>query len=1754
VSRVRANLAALTTLRSVQRDGRPATAGEQRAMARWSGWGAVPEVFDGSREEFGWARAQLAKLLTPQELAAAARSTLNAHYTDAALVQAMWAAAGRLGFEGGQVLEPGSGSGNFIGFAPVSADVTGVELEPVTAAIAAALYPGATVITGSFGDVRLPEASFDLVIGNVPFGNFTLHDPRHNRSGHGIHNHFIIKSLRLTRPGGLVMVLTSRYTMDARNPAARREIADLADLAGALRLPGGAHQRAAGTSVVTDLLVLRRREPGREADATTWEQARLVELDGAQVPVNEYFLDHPEAVLGDMGAVGGAYRADDLVVTPTGDTARAFARGLERITAGARTRGLTWTPSADATATRPEPAPASRHPDGYLDAGQDGTFTEVADGSARPFEVPRSQAAELSALLGLRDAAVRLLEAEAAAAEDTPQTERLRRELGRRYDGYVRAYGPLNRFSLRRTGRTDPATGEPIMARVAPPQGGFRSDPYAPLVYALEEFDPAGQRAAKAAIFAHRVVAPRSPRLGADTAADALAICLDTHGEPRLDEIARLLGVTEDQARDELGTLVYDDPQSDRLVPAAEYLSGNVRDKLRAAERAAADDPRFAVNAAELRTVIPADLSPGEIDARLGAAWIDAGYVEQFLRETLDDPQLRVEHPGGQIWAVRGHASSVLAASTWGTDRYPAPQLAQAICEQRKIEVRDLVHTPDGDRSIPNIDATLAAQEKAAELAEHFSAWAWQDPARAESLARTYNERFNNLVLRSYDNAQLTLPGLSLAFRPRPHQVAAVARMIHEPAVLLAHEVGAGKTAEMIIGVTELRRLGLVRKPAIVVPNHMLEQFAREWLQLYPQSRVLVARREQLRGDQRRRFIGRCATGDWDGIVMSRSAFERIPLSPAEQAAYMERELDQMRLWVQTAKSGGGLTVKRLEAALLRAEERLKAKLDSVKDPGITWEATGVDYLCIDEAHGYKNLQTTSNITDAAIDGSMRASDLDMKIDYLRRRNGTRVVTFATATPIANSVTEAHVMQRYLRPDLLDAAGVAVFDSWAATFGQVVTQVELAPEGGDSFRVKSRFARFRNVPEMLRIWHMFADVKTAADLHLPVPVLAERPGDRRRVPETVTVEPSEDLIDYVAGLGRRAEAIRNRAVAPEDDNMLKVSGDGRRAALDLRLVGLPQTVPGKLAAAASRIAAIWQAHRDDEYLAPDGTPYPVRGSLQLVFCDVGTPGPLWNAYHELRDQLTGHGLPRDAVRFVHEAKTDTDLARMFAACRSGHVAVLVGSTEKLGVGTNVQDRAVALHHLDAPWRPADVDQREGRIIRQGNLNAEVQVIRYLAARSFDGYLWQTLERKARFIHDIMSPALDAREIGDIGDTVLSFSEAKALATSNPLLMDKAQADADLARLVRAERAHSRTQDTLRRTITRLEQHITAQTRLAADIDTAITRRQDTRGDAFTMTVDGRAYRKRADAGRHLLDRIREEAANQLGFRQRTMRTGELGGFTLTITIAQTPGQVTVTPALEDAPGTEMTLTPSDLAEIDPAGLVARLENRLGRLEASKARVLTDIDRSRGEIDHATASLGKPFPQTAELAAARERSRQIDEQLQAAATPPQPHDAEGQDDSAAVHVHQESAVTSQRNDSLAVGRSADTATNHQPPFNADIDRTSPGRLAGEILSSWTADTPRRRGPGAIPIPQVRHEPDGLTLHVMSQSGYRSPQSSSTEQQPGPTPGPRLGPDTSAGQYPDRNRPGSTLSQYRDAEPWHHPNLGNDRHAQEREAGQ
>lgn len=1627
VSRIRANIAALRTLRTLQAEDRPATPDEQATLARWGGWGAIPQVFDTRRDEFAWARAELAELLTPAEVAAAERNTLNAHYTDHDLVRAIWDGVRDLGFAEGLVLEPGCGTGNFIGTAPagVGASVVGVELDPITAGIAQHLYPDARILNESFADTRIAEGSVDLAIGNVPFADTVLTDRTHNRSQHAMHNHFIVKSLHLTKPGGLVAVLTSRYTMDNQNPAARREIAQLADLVGAIRLPSGAHQRAAGTQAITDLVILRRREAERDPRAVDWERTRRVRLGEHEVPVNTYFAEHPEMVLGTMTTGRGLYRDDELLVDSTGPVAPAMHEALATVTAAARAEGLTYAPAEAPAVERAAAivAASDRPQEGHIAARDDGTFTAVVSGTEQPHEVPKSQAPELRALLGLRDTVHELLNAESRDFRDTDDLAQLRAALGRQYDAYVDRYGPINRYTLRRTGRTDPDTGEERYAKITPRQGGFRADPYSPAVLALEHFDPATQTATKAEIFDRRVVASRTPRLGADSPADALAICLDTYAQVRLPEVARLLGVEEDEARRQLGTLVFDEPGTDRLVPAAEYLSGNVRQKLAAVQTAAALEDRYTPNVNALHGVIPEDLGPEEISARLGAAWIGETDVQQFLSETLQDDRLTVQHAGGSNWLVEGRKWGVSATEQWGTERMAAPAIAQALLQQRPVTVFDTVPTPDGgDRRVLNMDATLLAQEKAAALNERFSEWVWEDADRTRRLVKAYNEQFNAIVTRTYDNAELSLPGLALSFEPRSHQVAAVARMINDPAVLLAHEVGAGKTAEMAMGSMELRRLGLVRKPCVVVPNHMLEQFGREWAQLYPQAKLLVASSDDLAGDRRRAFVARCATGDWDAVILTRGAFERIPMSAEAQADYLEREVESMRAQLDRVQERSNpLGVKRMQAALQRAEERVKSKLAGARDAGITFEATGIDYVVVDEAHGYKNLRTPSNIPGAAIDGSNRASDLDMKLHYLRSRYGGRCATFATATPIANSVTEAYVVQRYLRPDLLAEAGIEDFDSWAATFGESVTAIELSPDGS-SFRMNTRFAKFRNVPELLRMWHLSADIKTAADLNLNTPDLAER-EDGRREPETVAVPASTELEAYIEDLAERADRVRSGGVEPTEDNMLKISSDGRAAALDVRLVGGETDEVTKVQIAADRISAIYTEHRDDVYYDSSGEPDPVRGSLQLVFCDLGTPRPDggWSVYADLRDELAAKGVPRERVRFVHEARNDREKGELFAACRAGRVAVLIGSTERMGVGTNVQRRAVALHHMDCPWRPADLAQREGRIIRQGNANPEVQIIRYVTSGSFDGYSWQTVARKAEFIAQVMRGKLDSREIEDIGDTALSYNEVKALATGNPLLLDHAQAKAELTKLERLERAHDRSQrripeliESARSTIARLTTEQTA-------IQTALTRRQPTRGEAFIMTVGGRSCGERSEARGWLVHRLEQWRRGLYGMRTGQFETlekfAELGGVELSAeawqSMAQPRPEIKV--HVHGVPGAGATVRSADW-DGGSTGLITRLENKLGELEKMQAANVVAIDNATTEIERTQAQGDKPFPRATELLEARARLESIEQQMADAAA-----DHAAEDVSAKEHLPQDVRGASDRDGSKSYGR-------------------------------------------------------------------------------------------------------------------------------------
>jgi N12 class adenine-specific DNA methylase len=1595
-----ANLAAIRLLNDLDARATPATADELRTLAAWSGWGAVPQVFDPANAEYAVERDELRGLLTEQEWNAAARTTTNAHYTDPAYVEEIWSSLRELGFTGGRVLEPGCGSGNFIGLAPDGTELTGVEVDPTTARIAARLYPGSDIRAESFADTRV-TGRFDAVVGNVPFSEVRLTDRVHNAGGHSMHNHFLIKSLALTKPGGLVAALTSRYTLDGQNPAARRELAELGDLVGAVRLPTAAHRRTAGTDVVTDLVILRRREPGREPDPDTlrWlEAAATVEVDGTGFRVNQYFVDHPEHVLGEFGVGRGLY-GEELVVNGNGDPAQGLAWALDEVAEASKIKGLQWAAGSDEEVVVRRAAQLGAAPEefaGYLLQTGPAEFAAVnTDGDAEPIKVPATQAGELAQLLRLRATVTALLEAEAATLDDTDEIEQLRTSLNREYDRYVSAHGPLNRFNER---AWVDKNGNDRVTRTRPPvMRIFGSDPFAPTVFALEEFNAEHQTADKADIMRQRVVAPRRPALGADTPADAVAISVDTYGEPRLDHIAQLLGIDQAEARAAVRGLVFDDPATNRLVPAAEYLSGNVRRKLAAAVEAAAGNDDYQENVTALREVLPRDRTPADIHAQLGAAWIGPDDVQTFLREILDDRTIRVERIVGSQWKVDGGKWGITATSEWGTERMPAGVLAEHVLRQATIRVVDVISDGHRERQVFNPVETEAAQEKAKALNERFGEWVWEDPARADRLARAYNEAFNSIVLRSYDTANMTLPGLVETFDPHEHQLAAVARMVAEPTVGLFHEVGAGKTAEMVIGVSELRRLGLVRKPAVVVPNHMLEQFSREFLQLYPRARILAAGTEDLAGGKRREFVSRVATGNWDAIILTRTAFEKLPVSKATLESYLNNQIAPLR----EALQHGGRSVKRIEKAIEAAEERIKAKLDTVKDPGLTFEQTGIDYLCVDELHDYKNLLTPSSIQGAGItSGSNRATDLHMKIEYLRDRYNGRAFTGATATPIANSIAEAYVMQRYLRPDLLLEAGIPDFDTWAGTFGEVVTAVEVAPDA-TTWRMKSRFAKFRNIQELLRMWHVAADVKTAQDLNLKTPDLVQRP-DGKRLPQTVVVEPSDEVLSFVQTLGERAEKIRMRAVTPDQDNMLKVSSDGRAAALDMRLVtgdspasgALPLdglTAPAKVDVVADQVARRWAETKDRIYETRPGSgePHPTPGGLQLVFCDLGTPSENWNVYAELKDQLVARGVPGEQIEFIHSAKNDRQKATLFEAARTGQVQVLIGSTTKMGVGTNVQNRVTALHHMDCPWRPADIIQRDGRGKRQGNQNPEIEVLRYVTEGTFDTYSWQTVERKANFIGQFMSGRIDGNEIEDIGDMTLSATEVKALSSGNPLLIEKAAADAEVARLVMLERSHARTQTMLEH---RIEDHtssiVAAKARIAA-LEEAITRRIDTRGDQFRMQVAGTWHNDRGQAAAALTSQL-DAVLNAPPGRRPPQPIGALGGFELTAERSYRDTSPYAIIRLTGAPSRPVDITLNE-THMPAPGLVVRIENVLRALDRQLTEERDRVDELTTEIDRAHEQLGQPFKHRDALHQAYAARKEINDQIAAQAdpTPPPP---------------------------------------------------------------------------------------------------------------------------------------------------------------------
>jgi N12 class adenine-specific DNA methylase len=1360
VSKFEANLAALALLSRLEADDRAPSAEERDVLHRYTGWGGIPQAFNLDQDDRAW-RARAESLLTVlgEDYESARASVVNAHYTEVFVIEAMWAAVRRMGFAGGRILEPSAGVGYFLAGMPPDlaavSEVTAIEIDHVSSRILARLYGqhGVRTLAIGFEKARLPKDWFDLVISNIPFGNYTVPEERNvPYASFLIHDYFFARALEVTRPGGLVGFITSAGTLDKWDDRARSHLSTCARFLGAIRLPSGTFAQIAHTDVTTDIVFLQKLHEG-ERTSDEWVGVAEAPLSLCQASrrlfVSNWYVQHPDLVIGRLGLKSNGFGPANAAIFE-GDLRAALTDRVGRLP-----EGVYWPRASERSMpARREirvAAPEFVKPGAYC-LTTDGRLAVSEGDELRVVEesLPAVVALRIRGLMAIRDAARKLLHCQHVTADDQPLAP-YRLALNVAYEAFVNHYGCLHARANR-------------MA--------FKGDPDLPLLFSLECFDPERGTAEKADIFFRRTVGQVRKVDRCASAEEALVVSLHERGRIDVPLMESLLRRERTQFLPDLADrgLIFLDPETAHWETADAYLSGNVRSKLETAEAAGA---AYAHNVAALQAVIPSDLAPAEIDARIGSTWIPSRDYAAFLDHVLECTGCAVAFSAeAGAWNIEVPARSersVAATQTYGTPRILANELFVLALNQMVPTIRD--HDPLKDRSVVNSEETIAAREKQHALKEAFRSWVFADPERCARLVRRYNDQFNAIRLRAFDGSWLSLPGFSEVYRLHRHQKDAVWRIVSSGVnTLLAHVVGAGKTLTMICGGMELRRLGMARKPGYVVPNHMLEQFAAEFLRAYPGASLLMASKEDLVGDKRRTLLSRIATGDWDGVLITHASFERIKMSDKAMASFIEARLGEIECALRASRSNqrGNRIVKELERArkIWRAKlEKLSAR--SKKDDLLTFEELGIDYLFIDEAHYFKNLYRFTKM--ARVAGlpnvhSERAFDLFVKTRHVMEKQGGRSgVVFATGTPVSNSMAEMWTMQRYLQPATLCAHQVSQFDAWAGNFGESVTALELSPDGG-GYRLNTRFARFVNLPELMTLFREVADIRTADMLKLPVP--------RFRL-ESVVAKPTGELKAFVATLVARAEAIRSGQVTPNEDNMLAVTNDGRKAALDLRLVD-PSSLEaqdGKISQCADRVFGIWR-----ETAAFRGT--------QVIFCDLGTPTDegRFSVYRVIRAKLVELGVAGQEIAFIHDYDSDVAKADLFKSVREGRVRVLLGSTLKMGVGTNIQTRLAALHHLDAPWRPADVEQREGRIIRQGNLNEEVRIVRYVTEASFDAYLWQTLETKARFIAQVMCGDSGMRSVEDVELAALSYAEVKALASGNPLVMEKAGVDAEVVKL------------------------------------------------------------------------------------------------------------------------------------------------------------------------------------------------------------------------------------------------------------------------------------------------------------------------------------------------------------------------------------
>jgi N12 class adenine-specific DNA methylase len=1533
-AKCRGNFAAIEVLKSVEGECRAATKKEKQTLVRYVGWGGLPQVFDSLNDDWSEERERLEKLLTPDELDSARATTLNAHYTSPAVIRAMYSALQRFGFENGRVLEPACGIGHFIGLMPEAMHgrslVTGIEIDSLTARLAKVLYPDADIRHQPFEEARLADGFYDVVISNVPFGDYKPFDTRFKSWNFVIHDYFFAAALEKVRPGGLVLFITSKGTLDKVDGALREYVSQQADLLGAIRLPNDAFKRNANTEVTTDIVMLRKRLPGELLLAPGWKDiARITNSAGDMIPVNEYFAARPEMMLGEMRLEGRMYsRAEPTLASNGRDLAEQLAEAIALLPKEI-CRPLKTAVAVPAS-EQMLPAPEDVKPNAYaLMNGQ----IAIRDGDTMRIltDLGSATAQRIRGLIRVRDAVRRCLRSQ-LETKDESDVIVAREQLNQSYDNFTAKFGPISESAN---------------------TSAFRGDPDLPLLLSLERYDEETRHATKSAIFRERTIRQPLSSPAIQTPKDALLVTLNARGSVDLDNLASLLHRSPTEFLPELKGTIFLNPQTARWETDDEYLSGNVRSKLIVAGAAAVVDEQFQANVIALKTVQPADLSASQIDARLGSTWIPPDDIRQFANDLLGERGIRVNHtPQLGLWLVRGDwsaKSSVANTTEWGTDRRSALDLLDDALNLRTPTVYD--HDDKTDRDIVNVPATEAARDKQEKIKERFKEWIWRDDERTERLARKYNDEFNNVRLRTFNGDHLTLPGASPAIILQTHQKAAVWRILQTPNCLLAHVVGAGKTYTMVAAAMELKRLGFARKPLFSVPNHMLGQFSSELLNLYPGANILVATKEDFEKTKRQTLMSRIATGNWDAVIVTHAGFEKLPVSRATQEEFFKEQLRELSLAIeQQRQQDDSRMVKTLERARKRLETKLKELTSSErKDDTLTFEELGVDRLFVDEAHYFKNLFYVTKMTRIAglpQTASQRALDMFLKVCHVQRLNGGGGVVFATGTPIANSVAEMFTMQRYLQMTALKALQIDHFDSWAATFGEPVTAMELAPDGA-GYRLHTRFARFINVPELMQQFRQVADIQTQSMLKLPVPEL------RSGKPSVVSAPCSPELKRIVEQLVERVEALRSGRVDPRDDNMLLVTTDGRKAALDLRLhdASLPDRPNSKVNLAVIQIERIWRETAETR-------------STQLVFCDLSTPsgGKGFSVYEDMRDKLIERGVPQQEIAFIQDYESDAAKLSLFRDVRAGKVRVLFGSTQKMGSGTNVQERLIALHHLDAPWRPADVEQREGRIVRQGNSNAEVQIYRYVTEASFDAYMWQTLETKAKFISQVMTGESDLRRIEDVDGTALTYAEVKAIASGNPLVIEKARVDAEVARLTRLESQHAESQFKLRQRIRYFSEDLPRlEVRLEA-VQRDLTIREDTRGDLFSIEIEGERICDRGIAG----ELINRRAERVRGSRVE-LPIGSFAGFKLLVAdnFIRGPEIILKGSAMHVANRSDSAL-----------GTIRSVEHVIQNLDEGVANLEQQIRDTRKRTADAVAQFGQTFEYADKLTGLIQRQQQI----------------------------------------------------------------------------------------------------------------------------------------------------------------------------------